>query len=120
LQARGWDMAAALQLGTYVSLDVSDALSRFMVHDWPDATRLSQLACDLIKQAAKASGRAHPRVAACGECAPTLWAQGKAEAAIQVEHLWDEIARSHEIDILCGYSATEFQRAGNQHIYERI
>ena len=74
LEARGWDMATALQKGSYVSLDVSDALSKFMVHDWPDSARLSKLACDLIKQVAKASERAHPRVAACGECAPTLWA----------------------------------------------
>ena len=120
LQARGWDMATALQEGSYISLDVSDALSRFMVHDWPDSARLSKLACDLMEQAAKASKRGRPRVAACGECAPTLWAQGKREAAIQVEHLWDEIARSHDIDILCGYLADEFQRTENRHIYERI
>jgi len=120
LQARGWDMANALQQGSYLSLDVSDALSKFMVHDWPDSAQLSKLAGDLIKRAIKASRRGHTRVAACGECAPTLWAQGKVEAAIQVEHLWDDIARSHDIDILCGYLANEFQRMENRPIYERI
>jgi len=120
LQARGWDMATALQQGSYLFLDVSDALSKFMVHDWPDSAQLSKLAGDLIKRAMKASRRGHPRVAACGECAPTLWVQGKAEAAIQVEHLWDDIARSHDIDILCGYLANGFQLTENRHIYKRI
>jgi hypothetical protein len=42
-------------------------------------------------------------IAACGECAPTLWANGNVEAAMQLEHLWDEIGKSRQIDILCGY-----------------
>ena len=102
LQARGWDIPAAMQKGSYISLDVSDTLSKFMVNDWPDAARFAKAVGDLIEGAANAEGR-HPRVAACGECAPALWAKGKAEAAIQVGHLWDEIADSHDVDTLCGY-----------------
>ena len=71
-------------------------------------------------EAAKAAQREPPRVAVCGECAPILWAQGKADAAIQVEHLWDEIARKHEVDILCGYVLNSFQREQESHVYERI
>jgi DNA-binding NarL/FixJ family response regulator len=102
LQAHGWDICAAIQKGSYISLDVSDTLSKFMVNDWPDSALFAKVVGDLIEGAAKAEGR-HPRVAACGECAPALWAQGKAEAAIQVGHLWDEIADSHDVDTLCGY-----------------
>jgi hypothetical protein len=61
-----------------------------------------------------------PRVAVCGECAPTLWAQGKANAAVPVEHLWDEIARTQEVDILCGYVLNSFQREQESPIFERI
>jgi len=120
LQARGWDMDTALRQGSYLSLDVSDALSKFMVHDWPDSAQLSKLAGGLINRAIQASRRGHPRVAACGECAPILWAQGKVEAAIQVEHLWDDIARNHDINILCGYLANGFQLTENRQIYKRI
>jgi hypothetical protein len=49
-----------------------------------------------------------------------LWAQGKADAAIQVERLWDEIARKHQVDILCGYVLNSFQREQESHVYERI
>jgi len=32
-----------------------------------------------------------------------LWSQGHVEAAIELEHLWDEIAMSRQMDILCAY-----------------
>jgi hypothetical protein len=103
LQAQGWDISAAIQKGSYISLDVSDTLSKFMVNDWPDSARFAKVVGDLIKGVVKAAEGKDPRVAACGECAPTLWAEGKAEAAIQVGHLWDELADSHDVDTLCGY-----------------
>jgi MEDS: MEthanogen/methylotroph, DcmR Sensory domain len=120
LQARGLDMAAAIQEGSYISLDADDMLSEVMVNDWPDSTRFLKVASDLIMEAAKAAKGKHFRVAACGECAPSLIAQGKPEAAIHLEHLWDKIARSHSIDILCGYLLRNFQTKESSHIFERI
>jgi hypothetical protein len=32
-----------------------------------------------------------------------LWSHGHVEAAIQLEHQWDEIAMSRKMDILCAY-----------------
>ena len=120
LQEHGVDVASAIEQGRYVSLDVADTLSTFMVNDLPDAARCFKVAGDLVMEAAKAAQREPPRVAVCGECAPILWAQGKADAAIQVEHLWDEIARKHEVDILCGYVLNSFQCEQESHVHERI
>jgi hypothetical protein len=120
LQEHGVDVAAAMEQGRYVSLDVADTLSTFMVNDLPDPARCLKVAGDLVMEAAKAAQGEPPRVAACGECAPSLWAQGKGDAAVQVEHLWDEIARTHEVDILCGYVLNRFQREQERHIFERI
>jgi DNA-binding NarL/FixJ family response regulator len=120
LQARGWDMATAIQEGSYISLDADDMLSEVMVNDWPDSTRFLKVASDFIVEAAKAAKGKHFRVAACGECAPSLIAQGKPEAAIELEHLWDKIARSHYIDILCGYLLRDFQTEKSSPIFERI
>jgi hypothetical protein len=52
--------------------------------------------------------------------APTLWAQGKAEAAVQLEHLWDEIAKKYDMATLCGYVLKSFQREQESNIYEKI
>jgi DcmR-like sensory protein len=120
LQAHGVDIVAAIEQGRYISLDVTDTLSTFMVNGLPDPARFLKVAGDLVAAAAKASKGERPRVAACGECAPTLWAQGRADAAVQVEHLWDEIAKNCNVDILCGYVLNSFQREQESHIYERI
>jgi DNA-binding NarL/FixJ family response regulator len=120
LQGRGWDVAAAIQEGIYISLDVDETLSTFMINDWPDATRLFGIAGNLIREAVKKAKSEPRRVAICGECAPILWAQGKTEAAIQLEKLWDTIARRHDVDILCGYTLTGLRRSENSRILERI
>jgi DNA-binding NarL/FixJ family response regulator len=120
LQEHAVDVDAALEQGRYVSLDVAETLSTCMVNDLPDSAHCLKVAGDLVMEAEKAAQGEPPRVAVCGECAPRLWAQGKADAAIQVEHLWDEIARTHEVDILCGYVLNSFQREQESHVYERI
>ena len=120
LQERGRDLAAALEQGRYIPLDVADVLASFMVNDMPDPLRLQKVAGALLTEAAKATKGNPPRVAVCGECSPTLWAEGKADGAIRVEHLWDEIAKTYDVDILCGYVLTNFQREHEKHIYEGI
>jgi DNA-binding NarL/FixJ family response regulator len=120
LQARGVDTASAIEQGRYLPLDVAAALSTFMVNDLPDPALFFKVGSDLIVRAAKVATGEHPRVAACGECAPTLWAQGNADAAIQLEHLWDEIAKRYDVDILCGYLLKSFQCEQESHIYQKI
>jgi DNA-binding NarL/FixJ family response regulator len=119
LLARGVDAAAAIEQGFCRLLDVEEALSTFMVNDLPDSVQFLNVFGDLVSSAAKAANAEYPRVAAFGEIAPTLWAQGKADAAIQVEQVTDELAKTHNVDILCGYVLNSFQRE-QEHIYERI
>ena len=120
LQVRGVDIFAAIEKGSYIPLDVADTLSTFMVNDLPDPVRFLKIAGDLVAAAAKAAKGERRRVAACGECAPFLWAQGSADAAIQLESLWDQIAKRCDVDILCGYVLNSRQREQERHIYERI
>ena len=119
LREHGVDIVAAVEQGRYVPVDVAETLATFMVNDQPDPARLLKAASNLIAAARESIGDRF-RIAACGECAPTLWEQGKADAAVEVEHLWDEIAKSYNVDILCGYVLSSFQREQESHIYERI
>jgi DNA-binding NarL/FixJ family response regulator len=120
LQANGLDVGAAIEEGRYISLDTIDTLSTFMVNGSPDPVRFLKSAGDLIVRAAKAVNGVHARVATCGTCAPLLWEQRNAEGAIQLERLWDQIARSHGVDILCGYSLVTFQGGVGNHVFEKI
>ncbi len=120
LLARGVDGVAAMEQGLYLSLDVDQALSTFMVGDLPDPVRFRKVFGDVLSSAAEMATGKHARVAACGEFAPTLWARGNAEAAVQVEHLTDEMAKTRNVDILCGYVLNSFQREQQSYIYQKI
>jgi hypothetical protein len=116
----GLDVASAMDQGRYIPLDVSDTLSTFMVNDVPDPVRFSQSASSLFSAAKKAARGKHPRVAACGECAPLLWQEGKADAAIRLEELWDDIAKAESVDILCGYPGSSFHCEHGSETLQRI
>jgi hypothetical protein len=119
LQTCGLDMGAVMEQGRYISLDAADMLFTFMVNDLPDPVRFFKVTSDLIAGAVKAAKSKH-RVAACGEIAPLLWAQGNAEAAIRLERLWGELAETYGLDTLCGYPGGSFQRMADRHIFEEI
>jgi hypothetical protein len=108
LQRDGFRIEAYIQRGSYFLWDASDTLSKFMVNGWPDSARLANLLGEFVKRSTKSSNGKHPRVTVCGELAPTLWVEGKTGAAIEVEHLWDEITRTLGIETLCGYLSSSF------------
>lgn len=119
LQKEGLDVSAAFAEGRYIPLDAAETLATFMVNGMPDSVRFLKVAGDLIVGAANAVNGDSARVAACGESAPLLWAQGNVEAAIRVEHLWDEIALAYQIHLLCGYSLGTGSGM-DSHSFERI
>jgi DNA-binding NarL/FixJ family response regulator len=120
MQARSVDIAAAIEQGSFVLLDVAETLSAFMVNDLVDPVRFSKAADNLLGAAAKAVEGEQRRVAVYGEAVSVLWAQGKADAAVQLEHLWDQVARVRDVDVLCGYVLQSAQREQQQDIYQSI
>jgi DNA-binding NarL/FixJ family response regulator len=118
LKAEGVDTDGALRQGTYIPMEVAETLSTFMVNDMPDAARFFEVASGLIETAAKAAK--YSRVVACGECAPVLWAEGKADAAIRLEHLWDEVVTTFDMDTLCGYALSSFHGLEDEHVFQSI
>jgi len=120
LQAYGLDIGAAIEQGRYIALDAADALPTFMLRGMPDSVLFLKLLGDLIETAAKAAKREQPRVAIFGEMCHLLWAQGNAEAAIQVEKLGNQLVKTYDIDILCGYSLGSVQGGMDSHIFRRI
>ena len=91
LRTQGVDIDRAIERGTCLSFDADVA---------PDPVRFLE-AINGVREAAAKAGKAHPRVAFCGERAGRLWAAGRTEEAVQLEQLCGELA--HDVDILCGY-----------------
>ena len=120
LKAHSLDIVAAIKEGRYISLDAAETISTFMVNNMPDPLRFMNVTGDLLLNAAKAAKGKPPRVSACGECAPLLWTQGNAEAAIRLEHLWNDIAQSHGVEVLCGYPLGSFQGGMGSRIFDKL
>jgi DNA-binding NarL/FixJ family response regulator len=120
LEAHGVNIGAAIEQGRYISLDAADALPTFMLGDTPDAVRFFKLIDNLVSTAAKAVKGKKARVSIFGEMCHLLWAQGNAEAAIQIEKLGNQLAKTYDVDILCGYSLAIVQGEMDNHIFQRI
>jgi CheY-like chemotaxis protein len=98
------DLDAAVAEGRYISLDIDEMLDCFMVDGLPDEARFRSAATALITAAASASKGPYPRVAACGEGVSVLCERGNAAAALRLEQLWDDVAATLGVEVLCGYS----------------
>jgi len=120
LKTQGVNVDAATQQGTYIQLDVAKTLSTFMVNDMPDTARFFEIVGGVIQAAAKAAKGEHSRVVACGECSPLLWAEGKPDAAIRLEQLWDSVGTAFKVNILCGYALSSFHGEEDEHVFQSI
>ena len=118
LHAYGLSVVSAIDEGRYISLDVQDVISQFMVEGMPDASQFFRVAGDLINGVAR--GAMSERVQVAAECAPRLWAQGMLEAAIRLEELCNQLLTRYAVDIMCGYTLRGFHEEQERQTFERI
>jgi hypothetical protein len=120
LGTEGLDVTAAVQSGTLIASEVTETLASFMFNDLPDPGRFANATTALIQSVRKAATGPHRRIAACGICAPSLWAQGKQDAAVWLERLWDDLAKQHQLDILCAYSSNTLHESKHERAFKMI
>src|SRR5271167_2045021 len=108
LKSRGFDISGATKRGRFVTLDAEETLSKFMVEGWPDHARFTAIVDGIFTKAKRSAVSENPRVVAFGEMVNLLWAQGKDEAAIQLERLWNDAIKTHSFSLLCAYAITAF------------
>ncbi|MGB9031452.1 MAG: MEDS domain-containing protein [Acidobacteriaceae bacterium] len=115
MRSRGLDLVHLAQQGLWVSLDAAETLAAFMVEGWPDAHRFAEHLGAVVDRvtsavtATSASEKPHP-VAAYGEMVSVLWEEGKTEAAIRVEELWNQLAQTRCFHLSCGWPLHFFAR----------
>ena len=103
LEASHVDVAMAIRQQRYLPVNVSELLEKATVNGRPDPLRYLDAAGDLLTDVTRRASDQHARIATCGEGTAIFWTHGHVEAAIQLEHLWDEIAMSRRMNILCAY-----------------
>jgi hypothetical protein len=108
-------------------LDAEEILGTFIVDHAPVGSLFRRSIGGVIEQTLR--GRERTPVRAYGEMVDVLWKQGKTEAAIRVEVLWNNLAESHTFSLLCGYSIGNFYKENDKyreicdlhsHVHEHI
>jgi PAS domain S-box-containing protein len=103
LKACGLDTQKASRQGRYVALDASELLSQIMVDGMPDDERFADTVGKAIGRMSAPLKGPRPEIAAFGEMVALLWTEGKVEAAIRLEQLWNELAKKYSFSLRCAY-----------------
>jgi PAS domain S-box-containing protein len=108
LRKLGFDTATAISQGRYIPVDAEETLPRIMANGQVDETRFNEIVGDFLTRARTAADCPDSRIAVFGELVALLWADGKAQEALRVEGLWNDLARKHFFSLLCAYPITGF------------
>jgi KaiC/GvpD/RAD55 family RecA-like ATPase len=109
LRRRFVDVDRAQKTGNLILLDAHDTLDLFMDGGVPHRERFEASVGKLIAEVM--DGREdRVLVRAYGEMVDVLWKEGKSEAAIRLEMLWNRLAQRYGFALLCGYSMGNFYK----------
>jgi KaiC/GvpD/RAD55 family RecA-like ATPase len=109
LRGRLIDVEKAEKIGSLIVLDAQQTLDLFMVRGMPDQHRFDESVGTLIAKVI--AGREDKvLIRAYGEMVDVLWKDGKADAAIRLEMLWNRLAQRHGFALLCGYAMGNFYK----------
>jgi PAS domain S-box-containing protein len=93
--------------GACIFLNAEEVLASVMVEGWPDERRFTELVGSVIEEA---SNGGHTHVRAYGEMVSVLCSQGRREAALRIEQIWNTLAQRHSFSLLCAYPMGSFSR----------
>jgi MEDS: MEthanogen/methylotroph, DcmR Sensory domain len=108
LRKASLDVVDLKRLGELITLDARKMLATFMADGVPNPGAFRDHIGGVITQVAR--GREQCTIRAYGEMVDLLWRDGLTAAAIQVETLWNQLARAHDFKLLCGYSMGNFYK----------
>jgi PAS domain S-box-containing protein len=113
LKACGLDTQLASRQGRYLALDATALLSQIMVDGMPDGERFAETVGKAIGRISAALKGPRPELVAFGEMVALLWTEGKFEAAIRLEQLWNELAKKYSFSLRCAYPMATCQGEKN-------
>lgn len=104
LAVHGFDIDELMSRDQYIPLNVNEALSNFMVNNWPDEKLFNEYISEVINRATKENRK----VRAFGEMVALLWQQGHNGATVKLEHLWNRLHSKERFSLYCAYPKNGF------------
>lgn len=118
LEAEGVDVEAARERGQLTVVDAEQFLPRFMRDAMPDSPLFLGLAAEVIAQA-RAGGR-YQKVRWWGEMVGVLWERGNAAASMNLEDLFDQLGKKHDVALFCSFLMDNFNGEVHTHMLPRL
>ncbi len=118
LEAEGIDVQAAQERGQLMVVDAEELLPRFMRDGMPDSTVFPGVFADVVRQA-RARG-SYERVRVWGEMVDVLWERGDVAASMNLEDLFDQLAKKVDISIFCSFLMDNFNGDVHAHMLPRL
>ncbi len=114
LEAEGVDVQAAQARGQLKVVDADELLPRFMRGAMPDPPVFNGVFTDVVGQA-RAEG-SYQKLRVWGEMVDVLWERGDVAASMNLEDLFDQLAKKIDIAIFCSFLMDNF----NGDVHERM
>src|ERR1700689_2223958 len=99
LTSQGLDIATLVEQERLVVTDAAQLLETFMRDGWPNQELFVEVVGGVVGKALAGAAGASPRVAVFGEMVALLWAEGKADAAIRLEQLWNQLGHTKSFSL---------------------
>lgn len=104
LSAQGIDLKEAAEQGRFIAIDARKAIDLFMESSLPNRQKFLHEFGNIIRTAENAAVK-NKRVVVFGEMVAVLWKKKQIEAAIRLEQLWNELAKTRFFFLHCAYPA---------------
>jgi hypothetical protein len=98
----------AIHEGQLLFLGVEETLSLFMVDGQPDREIFRRAMGIVLRQLQRKTRSREIRV--YGEMVGLLWNAGNSAAAVQLEHLWNEVLSENTLQLFCAYQIDVFSK----------
>ncbi len=99
LREAGVDVEDLRRAGKLLCLDPASTMASLLVDGMPDPGRFETRIARPIREMRALAG-----VRACGEMVDLLWKDGRSDAALRLEGLWNRLIENEEVSLLCGYA----------------
>ena len=116
LAVRGYEVSSLGRSDAVTFADASAMLSTFVAGSHVDARLFTRELESTL--AACRQGRDGATVRVFGEMVDVLWRDGRADAALRLEELWNEAAAKESFALLCGYSLGHVRDAADAKQFE--
>lgn len=120
LRDTGINIRAYARDGRFAMYDAEETLAAFMVNDRPDRDLFMRSVGALLSDARKSSLSRDAGLTVFGEMVAVLWKQGRKQAAIELEALWNESLNEEAFHLHCAYPRLLFISGQDEHGFSAV